>query len=150
MASLKDWLNKCVISIEGYDDLCCISILHQESAKDQRDEFGQLQEVVGKLEAYDISLDFGQLNDFLSKARSWLELPLSDLVNCYFQGEWRFVQNEEGYFHISFDKHSSTPSKTDWFTVEVSANLRQFSYERSIHVDRSGLQNFVDGLKNET
>ena len=150
MAKLRDWLNKNVLVFDIYPELCCISVVHQERASNQRDEFGQLNETIGKLELFNVILDIEELDDFLSKASHWLNLPLSELANTYFHGQWHFVNHEKGQFSLSFERYQLTPSKTDWFTVVVSTNLNNFIYERSIHIDRSALENFVGELKNET
>ncbi len=148
MAQLSDWLNKEILVFDLNDSVFEVTYLCQENTFVDN-LTGWIDVPYAEVKWYQIPLSSRELRRFITEAQHWLNLPLSVLAVTYFSGVWGFASGSDSQCNLVFGSYSQTPSKVDWFTVEVYIQHKGISLEKHMHVDRSSVQLMVTGLTDQ-
>ncbi len=145
MAELRDWLNRKVLYLVSDADAVLVRLVFQNDVFIDN-EIGWKVQKEAEVAWYNFDISQGSIDSFVSTAKAWLNLPLDELANTFFSGSWELGSNES-VFNIEFGLYEETPSKIDWFTVNIDIRHKNLSYSEKLHVDHSCFNNFVTELE---
>lgn len=153
MAELHDWLNRTVLYIENRRPLdkgatadlrvCFQSHVFVDNSTGWKDE------VIAEIVVPRFQVDSDAIHRFVCEALAWLDTPIDQLGTRFFSGEWRFGAGPSQELSLSFGPFRDTPSKTDWFMVEIYLSAANLHWNDNLHVDYTCLAGFVQGLTQE-
>lgn len=151
MAELPDWRNRTVMCI-GEAGIrpsrqAALRVRFQEQVYVD-DSTGWQVETKAAIAVDALTLNVEDVRDFVARAEEWLALPIQQMGTVFFSGKWEFGDRQKGHqLTIAFGPKPETPSKTDWFEVQVYLGVAGLFWDSLLHVDQTGLSQFVAGLK---
>ena len=107
-------------------------------------EFNRYTSPCYQIRLLSLRLDIREIAYFCSQALHWLELPLSQLGVTHFGGEYQWGY-ESDRLTMGFRPQPCYPNKADWLEVRFSFGNEGGHGEFSMELDRSCLEEFVQG-----
>jgi hypothetical protein len=153
MAELHDRLNRRVLHINVLDKNQ-IPMTGDMRLVFQKNVFidnviGWRDETRAELRLYNFAYSSEGIGEFVTAAKRWLELPLNLLGSTFFSGQWSLGAGWENKLDLDFQLYKATPSKTDWFTVNISMKNEAITWSEAFHIDYTCLAILVEGLEAE-
>lgn len=152
MAEMPDWLNKKVLILRRSDltlpdSQMELQVRFQENVFRDNSQ-GWQDQIQAEIIASAFHVDLAEISNFMAKAEQWLALPIQHMGSVFFAGTWEFGDRSKNHqLTLAFGPHLKTPSKTDWFAVDIHLGIAGFFWHANFHVDQSALSLFVAGLR---